>query len=254
MLSTPSSAFPYGMLSNNMGQSFQTGAFSDHSEDEIVWSRSDKRGASPSSYSPFSDLDITGSSIGGGDFVVLSYPPSPRMPAHGSSLLTPVRNQMGSVKGPQLYTPITASGHNSLSVRMAAMSLSANGGVATKAAKKKKAKKERAAGAQKESPSKRQRQTGKAKSKAVDNPAAPVQAYPSPAPSPATAITKKTPSKSKSPSSGKTKRIGERPTALGLGSRPIVDDISDRLSVISQDNESVGTPTLYDEASTFISR
>ena len=260
MLSTPPSAFPYGMLpNNNIGQPFHTGAFADHSEEEIVWGRSDKRRAPPLSYSSFSDANLTGSSSGGGgDFVVLSYPPSPRMLAQGPSLLTPVRNQMGSVKGPQLYTPITAASHGLLSVRMAAMSLSANGGAANKAAKKKKAKKERAAGAQKakiESPSKRQGQTGKAKGKAVvDNSAAPVQAYPSPAPSPATANTKKSRSEPKSPSSGKTKRIGERPAATGLGSRPIVDDISDRLSVISQDNESAETPTLYDEASTFISR
>ena len=241
-----------------MGQSFHTGAFADHSEEEIVWGHSDKRAAPPSSYSSFSDSNLTGSSSGAGDFVVLSYPPSPRMLAQGPSLLTPVRNQKGSVKGPQLYTPITASGHDPLSVQMAAMSLSANGGTATKAPKKKKAKKERAAGAQKgknESPSKRQGQTGKAKSTAVvDSPAPPVQAYPSPASSPATANTKKSRSKAKSPSSGKTKRIGERPAATGLGSRPIVDDVSDILSVISQDNESVETPTLYDEASTFISR
>ena len=44
MLSTHSSAFSYGMLSNNnMGQSFHTGAFADHSEEEIVWGHSDTR-------------------------------------------------------------------------------------------------------------------------------------------------------------------------------------------------------------------
>lgn len=36
---------------------------------------------------------------------------------------------------------------------------------------------------------------------------------------------------------------------LGLGQRPIVDDLSDQLSVIAGDE----TPTVYEEASTFIS-
>lgn len=36
---------------------------------------------------------------------------------------------------------------------------------------------------------------------------------------------------------------------LGLGQRPIVDDLSDRLSVVSGDR----TPTVYEEASTYIS-
>jgi len=40
----------------------------------------------------------------------------------------------------------------------------------------------------------------------------------------------------------------------GLGARSIVDDYSDKQSIISyEDNESVGLPTLYEEASTFIS-
>jgi len=37
---------------------------------------------------------------------------------------------------------------------------------------------------------------------------------------------------------------------LGLGQRPIVDDLSERLSVTSGDR----TPTVYEEASTYISR
>ena len=36
---------------------------------------------------------------------------------------------------------------------------------------------------------------------------------------------------------------------LGLGQRPIVDDLSEQLSVISGDK----TPTVYEEASTYIS-
>ena len=36
---------------------------------------------------------------------------------------------------------------------------------------------------------------------------------------------------------------------LGLGQRPIVDDLSEQLSVISGDR----TPTVYEEASTYIS-
>ena len=39
----------------------------------------------------------------------------------------------------------------------------------------------------------------------------------------------------------------------GLGLRPIVDDFSDRQSVVSCDNESVYSPTLYEEAASFIS-
>lgn len=39
----------------------------------------------------------------------------------------------------------------------------------------------------------------------------------------------------------------------GLGARPIVDDFSDRQSVVSYDKESVYSPTLYEEAASFIS-
>ncbi|KJA20257.1 hypothetical protein HYPSUDRAFT_68665 [Hypholoma sublateritium FD-334 SS-4] len=39
----------------------------------------------------------------------------------------------------------------------------------------------------------------------------------------------------------------------GLGARPIVDDFSDQQSIVSYDNESVYSPTLYEEAASFIS-
>lgn len=261
MFSTPgpaASILSYSLLSNNIDRLFHIGTSADHSDDEIVWGRSDDGAASPSSRSSFSDTYVTGPSNGSG-FVVLSYPPLPHMPTLDPRPLTPVRNQMRSIKGPQLYTPTTSSSKEALSAQMAAMTLSSKAKIGRRR-KGKKAKKDKTDGAQKGesvSPSGRKKQGGKAKkvkSKAVDNSAAPDQPYPSPAPSPATVNTRKTSSKPKAPISGKAKCTGKSVALVGLGSRPIVDDISDRLSVVSQDKESVGTSTLYDEASTFISR
>lgn len=80
----------------------------------------------------------------------------------------------------------------------------------------------------------------------------PTEVYPSPAPSPQTAKAQKPAAAPATPSPRVPPKALEEDT-LGLGARSIVDDYSDKQSIISYDDESVGLPTLYEEASTFIS-
>jgi hypothetical protein len=80
----------------------------------------------------------------------------------------------------------------------------------------------------------------------------PTQAYPSPAPSPQTAKAQKPVAAPATPSPRVPPKSLNEDTS-GLGARSIVDDFSDQHSIISYDHESVGLPTLYEEASTFIS-
>jgi hypothetical protein len=83
----------------------------------------------------------------------------------------------------------------------------------------------------------------------------PSKGYPLTAPSPQTAKKGKS---TAAPGSSAAPETGVHHEDLhedsGLGDRPIVDDCSDRQSIISYgDEESVESPTLYEEASTFIS-
>jgi len=80
----------------------------------------------------------------------------------------------------------------------------------------------------------------------------PTQAYPSPAPSPQTAKTQK-PTAAPATPSPKVPHKALNGDTFGLGARSIVDDYSDKQSIISYDDGSVGLPTVYEEASTFIS-
>ena len=80
----------------------------------------------------------------------------------------------------------------------------------------------------------------------------PTQAYPSPAPSPQTTKVQK-PTGAPATPTPKVPHKALNEDAFGLGARSIVDDYSDKQSIISYDDESVGLPTVYEEASTFIS-
>jgi hypothetical protein len=80
----------------------------------------------------------------------------------------------------------------------------------------------------------------------------PTEAYPSPAPSPQTAKAQK-PAAAPATLSARVPPKALDEDTSGLGTRSIVDDYSDKQSIISYDDESVGLPTLYEEASTFIS-
>lgn len=178
---------------------------SDDSDDEIVWNVS---GDSTSS---------AGSSVSGGDFVLLSYPASAARSVTGRS--TPGEGAS------ELIAPIASQ---SLEARMSALS------IATRPPNSKCAVKKGKKAAAKPTAS-----TTMLKKKAKKN-------------------TITTPVPGVVPSTTKTK--GDQGNELvkftGLGARPIVDDFSDRQSIVSYDNESVlslDSPSLYEEASNFIS-
>ncbi|KAF8968392.1 hypothetical protein BDZ97DRAFT_1916228 [Flammula alnicola] len=201
----------------------------DDSDDEIVWS------VSEDSPSPASSRN-SDEAASDDDFVVLSRPRSPAPPLTGIS--TPIDD--GSV---DVHIPVTSK---SLEDRMNGLDLGARrSGKPTK--KKVKKVKEMQKLAQSPTISVKQQ---KKKKKNATSPRTARNAYPSPAPSP-----KDPKTKIFIPSSSSF-RLSEEISIIrytGLGARPIVDDVSDRQSVISYDNESVGSPTLYEEASTFIS-
>jgi len=200
--------------------------FSEDSDDEIVWSLSDGEGVqSPSLAS------LSGSTRD--EYVILSRPRTPE-------------DQIRSVRGPQTHTPVTASDTKSLTARMGAMNISKESTTPKTKKKKKKVKPPVQNGDNTPSgtPSKRQkRKKPKTKAAASNNP------YPSPASSPKIEKTRKAAPSSRT---AKAKADGGRNATTGLGTRPVVDDVSDRLSVVSHD--SAWAPTLYEEASTFISR
>jgi hypothetical protein len=201
----------------------------DDSDDEIVWSLTSDSIASSADSTTNDDAASSDD-----EFVVLSQPNSSM--ASQAGLSTPDEEE-----GYERYTPIVST---SLEEELNALSLSAK-----KATKKKvrKAKDVVKSGPSLTASNKERKK--KKKNKAATN--ATIQlassAYPSPAPS---------------PKAGKKKRSAT-PTSpvvetslvayTGLGSRAIVDDLSDRHSVISCEDESVHSPTLYEEASSFIS-
>lgn len=200
----------------------------DDSDDEIVWSLTSDSVAS--SADSTTNHDVASSDD---EFVVLSHPNSPMISQAGLS--TPDEEE-----GYERYTPIVST---SLEEEMNALSLS------TKKAIKKKARMAKDAVKSGPSPTGSNKERKKKKNKAAAN--ATIQpassAYPSPAPSPKAGKKKR--------SVAPTSPVAETSLVAytGLGSRAIVDDLSDRQSVISWEDESVHSPTLYEEASSFIS-
>lgn len=235
----------YDLLSMSMSSSFRVDP--EDSDDEIVWSVSE--GAlSPSTTSENGDATSDDD-----DFILLSRPHSPAAPGTGISTPGAEDHERAHSEIRLAQTPVTASASNvkSLDAQMKALSLSEAAKAAKQAAKERrkarKAKKARKK-ARKAQKALEAAQNGgvpvltkkekKAKKLAAAQAA---NAYPSPAPSPKVA---------------KKKVGGTSPQPAkhsGLGERPIVDDVSDRLSVVSGDNESIVGPTLYEEAATFIS-
>ena len=194
---------------------------SDDSDDEIVWCLSD------------GETSVSGSTPV--EYVILSRPRTPE-------------DQLRSVRGPQTHTPVTASETLSLSAKMGAMNISKESTTPNKKKKKKKVKPvvvRDGNNTPPDTPSKKQRRK-KAKNKPATAVATPIIPYPSPASSPKI---KKTRKPAPSSQAAEAKADGTR---TGLEGRSVVNDIPDRLSVVS--HESAWAPTLYDEASTFISR
>jgi len=241
----------YGIVSGRSRSSTASQSFhlvSDDSDDEIVWSGS---GVSVSPNS--SECENTGPLDE--DYVVLSRPRSSTQTATGLS--TPIEGE-----SLQPNIPVLSPTGSSLESQMTALSLSvaqlsrkekteatkvkiapshstASSAISEKKGKKKKTKKLQA----------------RIASKVYIRP--PTQAYLSPALSTQTGKTRKASSVAPVPSTAPEPRVTHEALdedASGLGARPIVDDFSDRQSIISYgDKEFVESPTLYEEASTFIS-
>ncbi|KAF9533460.1 hypothetical protein CPB83DRAFT_866938 [Crepidotus variabilis] len=211
----------------------------DDTDDQIVWSLSDSETSSTGSSAP------SGDSVASDDFVLLSpsIPASGRTTVLGGSIPRPRTTTM---QGSQLHTPVTSSNLTSLEAQMATMSINAQQDKSARKLAKKELKKSKvvdpATLARRKAAKKSRKEKKKAKAAQAAEATA-TAAYPSPAPSP-----KK--EKIKSPPNSPSKAVVK---ATGLGSRPIVDDISDRQSVVSEQDSTV-SPTLYEEASTFISR
>ncbi|KAF9476344.1 hypothetical protein BDN70DRAFT_179937 [Pholiota conissans] len=203
---------------------------SDDSDDEIVWCRTSDGIISST---PSNDADDSVDSDD--EFVVLSRPDSSLVSQAGLS--TPD-------EGESCYEPYTPIVTKSLEDHMNRLNLS------PKKSTKKKAKKMKTVAAKSGTSPSSSTKEKKAKKKKNATSAAASElasnAYPSPAPSPKANKQKKVVIPA-SPVVDTSVTIH-----TGLGSRAIVDDLSDRQSVISC-NESETSPTLYEEASTFIS-
>ncbi|KDR81765.1 hypothetical protein GALMADRAFT_207176 [Galerina marginata CBS 339.88] len=227
----------YDMVSDHSGSSSMSQSLrlvdDDDSDDEIVWS------VSEGSLSP-SSSESDESAPSDEDYVVLSRPRSPTALVTGLS--TPIDDETFG-----LHTPVTAS--ISLVEAMNSLSLTSSGPSPKKS--KKKAKKVKAAKQAPTTPSKQQKPKTKKKAVAVRSAG---NVYPSPAPSPKAAKRKPAPVHPIQEKGGND--WFEEMSVMkftGLGERPIVDDYSDRQSIISYETESVASPTLYEEASVFIS-
>ncbi|CAA7265418.1 unnamed protein product [Cyclocybe aegerita] len=223
----------YDMLSSSFLSNTSRITADTDSDDEIVWSVSEgSQSPGSSEYEDATESD--------GDFVLLTRPPSP-IPLF-TGLSTPVEDR--DAKADRSPAP------KSLEDKMAKLSLS---GKPSPRTPKKSKKSKLTADGQKSVPSKKKEKKKKQKTRAVVNP------YPSPAASPKVLKSKKslaiTPSPNPAPiTSLKVTQIEETAVVkhLGLGERPIVDDVSDCHSVVSCD-ESVAGPSLYEEAASFIS-
>lgn len=219
------SASSYDMISNHprstaLSSSLTTDGYDD--DDEIVYDVSEPENS-------FSD----------DDFVVLNRPPQAR-PDINDEAQTPVRStlQLADRFG---NLEISPKASNTLAKPQPA----------------KVAVAQRAVSGGEESVKQKQKQKGRKKKKNTT----PAELYPSPEPSPVQAsstlqavaasrpeVQKKGSVKSKSKK--KKQRKTASPPPAGLGSRPIVDDISDRLS-LNGDGEI--PPSIYEEAAVYIS-
>ncbi|KAJ3504016.1 hypothetical protein NLJ89_g8162 [Agrocybe chaxingu] len=222
----------YDMLSSSFVSNTSRITADTDSDDEIVWSVSEgSQSPGSSEYEDATESD--------GDFVLLTRPPSP-VPLF-TGLSTPVEDR--DTKVDRSLAP------KSLEDKMAKLSLSPK---PTPRTSKKSKKTKLSADGQKSVPSKK-KEKKKKKTRAVANP------YPSPAASPKVLKSKKSLAVASTPnpaSIASLKATQREETAvvkhLGLGERPIVDDVSDCHSVVSCD-ESVTGPSLYEEAASFIS-
>ncbi|KAF8162930.1 hypothetical protein B0H34DRAFT_693471 [Crassisporium funariophilum] len=228
-LSTTSTS-SYGVLSSRSRSStFQV--VSADSDDEIVWTVSE--GSSSSEFeedAPSDDSD---------DFVVLSRPRSPAPIRTGLS--TPIEQSFDA------RTPVTLS--KALETQMSGLSLHTDARPSNYKKKGKKSSNIKKKSASTTTPTKSRKTKG--------TPQSAGNAYPSPAASPQRPAAGKSapaPPPSSAPDALAVAKVEKYIQFTGLGARPIVDDISERQSECSGDNESlVGAPTLYEEASTFIS-
>ena len=198
----------------------------DDSDDEIVWSLSDRN-------DPRLALASSPSSS---DFIILSRPLSPIFHTDRS---VPGRT-IGRSQAPE---PITATLNLSLTKQLANLRISGK----AKDFAKRKAKTSQPADAQNGethlASAKRRKKAKKAQRKA-DITTYPEDAYPSPEPSPRTQ--KVTPP-------AKAKKDQHYKLTVHQGN-PIEDGNSDKQSVVLTQDQAATVPSLYEEASTFISR
>ncbi|KAF9036689.1 hypothetical protein BJ165DRAFT_1505192 [Panaeolus papilionaceus] len=217
------SASSYDFLSDTVSSSNASNpsVYYSDSDDEIVYSVSDI-GALTDSDAPYAG------SINN-DFIIISTPPSPE-PLPTSGLSTPVEDVSSDDQhpSPEKTLDFTAK---ALSVQLRP---------AAKRKTKKKSKKSKPAAST--APQSRGSQKGNGAKKSAPPPTSNSEK---------SVVKRAKPARNTTPvqvpSAAPT---NERLT--GLGFRPIVDDLSDRLSVISDDAESVA-PTKYEEAAHFIS-
>ncbi|PPR04946.1 hypothetical protein CVT24_010403 [Panaeolus cyanescens] len=214
------SASSYDFLSDTTLSStaLRSSVYFSDSEEEIVYSVSNNADLSDDDASQPASVDH--------DFVIISTPPSPE-PLPTSGLSTPVEDISSDDQRPS----------TSLTLGVAANALAAQRTTTKKKPKKKKSKKAKpAASTSLQAPTVKGNGTKKTAPHSQSDSEKSVMKRAKPA-------RKTTPV----PSASTTNEM-----VTGLGSRPIVDDLSDRLSVISDDNESVA-PTKYEEAAHFIS-
>ncbi|RDB24077.1 hypothetical protein Hypma_008769 [Hypsizygus marmoreus] len=236
-ISAVSSTSSFIMLSTrSLSQGMTTS--SEDSDDEIVYSVSESSLSSSSIYSSANEH------LSDDDFVVLSRPKSPvptglstpNDDSDGPRALTPVLTRLTSDLGKmdiqdtrrcsESQSPSPSSKEN------VAVAKGENGGGKFK---------------------KQQKKRTRARSSSDSRSAA--DSYPSPAPSPALSSKRAATPPSPSPKhikeavkpKGKKKRA---PKAIGLGARPVVDDISERLSEFGE--VAPTEPTMYEEAVRYI--
>lgn len=227
-LSTTTSASSYIMASTHSPfpmTARSSNPVADDSDDEIVWGVSDESLSNNSSENDSDDFD----------YVVLNKPPLSEHPVDLAA--TTEERDLG------VHASDSTAASVPLETQMNALKLAPRSSSHKKKTKKKEKKDETDQSAS-NAPNKTRRRKGK-----------PRKAGPSSESSP------KAPKESKVKTSAHpAHRVGETEwfeemavtNFTGLGARSIVDDYSDRQSVVSYD-ESDPSPTLYEEASTFIS-
>ena len=213
--------------------------FAEDSDDEIVWSLSDRReprlALTPSpSCSLVSDFSS--------DFVIVSNSLSPVLHANPS---IPYGSQSRSPTASPQHSPITTISNVPLTKQVVNLRISGN----PKGSTKNEAKKTKPALMQNDenqpvSTKKQQKQAKKAR-KAKRKLATPTDAYPSPSPSPrAQKTAAKAPPKEREEPRGNTNAKKSTVPRVSTDVRPVVPTTTQATEV----------PSLYEEASTFISR